>query len=238
MSPRLILINLSFALICFFGVLHGVDAQTALSGDKVCGSGTTPCTFSDLGHVLKSALAFLLQLAIMFVVVMIVYSGIKLMTAQNKATELAEAKTRLWNVVLGVILLSLIASVSTYIVMLKFLGVQDSVLQFLSSLFAYLPQLLPIEHAYAADTLPNPLGVSSLYEFLKTIIVLVIRWFVFPVIIFTWLYTGFLFVAAQGSPEKLKDARGWLWWSVIGTAIIVLAEGFALSLQGTINQIF
>ena len=47
-------------------------AQGQLSGDAVCGQSTsTVCTLADLKKVLSSAVLFILQLAIAFMVVMI-----------------------------------------------------------------------------------------------------------------------------------------------------------------------
>jgi NADH:ubiquinone oxidoreductase subunit 4 (subunit M) len=50
--------------------------------------------------------------------------------------------------------------------------------------------------------------------------------------------TGFKYVSAQGNPEKLTEAHKYLWYTLIGTVIIMLAQGFALALSGTISQIF
>mgnify|MGYP001566800789 FL=1 len=35
------------------------------------------------------------------------------------------------------------------------------------------------------------------------------------------IYSGFLFVSARGNPEQLKTAKSTLWWTLVGTAILV-----------------
>lgn len=35
------------------------------------------------------------------------------------------------------------------------------------------------------------------------------------------IYSGFLFVSARGNPEQLKTAKATLWWTLVGTAILV-----------------
>jgi hypothetical protein len=90
----------------------------------------------------------------------------------------------------------------------------------------------------SAALLPNALGVTDLYDFLLLLIRLFVRWFVFPALVFAWLYTGLQFVFAQGNPGKIKEARTWLLWVFIATFIIMLSEAFAFALRATINQIF
>jgi hypothetical protein len=217
-------------------------AQGQISGDAVCGDSTsTVCKFSDLKKVLSGTFAFLLQLAISFVVVMIMLTAAKVMTAQDKAGALKEAKTRLWNVVLGFLLFTVIVG-GGYVAFLSFVKVDSQFMRVIEQLFSLnVSDILPVIHTYAQETgkLPNPLGTTtSLFDFLALLLSLVIRWFIFPVIIFSWMYTGFQYVYAQGNPQKLMEAHKWLWWTLIGTVTIMLAEGFTLALQGTFKQFF
>ena len=34
------------------------------------------------------------------------------------------------------------------------------------------------------------------------------------------IWAGFTFILAQGDPNKVKEARSRLWWTLIGTAIL------------------
>ncbi len=216
-------------------------AQGQLSGDAVCGAGDKACTFADLKKILSSTFLFLLQIAIAFLLLMIMYSAAQVMTSQDKAGALKEAKTRLWNVLLGFLLITLVAG-GGYLAFLSYFNIESKFLTPITNLFSVnLSDVLPFAQAHAQDAekLPNPLGTTTnLFDFLGMLVSLVIRWFVFPVIIFSWLYTGFQYVYAQGNPQKLMEAHKWLWWTLIGTFTIMLAEGFTLALQGTFKQFF
>lgn len=244
MTPRFIVTNILLAIVLLFGSAHVVTAQSVapLSGDSVCGSSTsTVCNLKgDLGNVIRNALAFFIKLAVLFMIVMFMWTGVMLAISQDKAVALKEAKGKLARVVIGIVLVTVIASVGTYLALLQFAGVNMNILQFIGSLFAFVPGVFAM-HAYAqesASLLPNALGVTDLYDFLLLLIRLFVRWFVFPALVFAWLYTGLQFVFAQGNPGKIKEARTWLLWVFIATFIIMLSEAFAFALRSTINQIF
>lgn len=44
-------------------------------------------------------------------------------------------------------------------------------------------------------------------------------------VVILWVTTGLLFLFAQGDPQKLSTAKQALLWSVIGTVVILLANG-------------
>lgn len=85
--------------------------------------------------------------------------------------------------------------------------------------------------------LPNPLGVDSLYDFILAILNMVMKFFLYPALMGIWVYSGFLYVAAQGAPEKLKKAHNLLLWAVISTFIVFIAQGFLMAIKGTVNAI-
>lgn len=215
----------------------GFTFAAGLVGD--CG-GANACKISDLGPVIKRGLFYVLSVAILVVVVMIIITGIKFMTGRNKAAELDDAKRRLSYIIIGILLLSVTASISVYVFVLTSIGVKSEFLK-IFQIFGNTSFNL-IEHTYAAadasSKLPNPTGVTSVYDFMLMIIRLVVRWFVYPIIVFSWFISGFLFVRAQGSPERLNYAKTWLLWTLVGTLVVLMAEGFAFALRETITQIF
>ena len=100
-----------------------------------CGTGDMrPCNLSDIGPVFKSGINFVLKLAVILIGLVITYVGIKLITSKNKAAELSEAKKHLTNVVIGVVILTMVASGSVYVALLKGLGVQQTYLDILNKL--------------------------------------------------------------------------------------------------------
>jgi hypothetical protein len=165
MTPRFIVTNILLAIVLLFGSAHVVTAQSVapLSGDSVCG-GTTPCNIKgDIGNVIRNALAFFIKLAVLFMIVMFMWTGVMLAISQDKAVALKEAKGKLARVVIGIVLVTVIASVGTYLALLQFAGVNMNILQFIGSLFAFVPGVFAM-HAYAqesASLLPNAPGSRS-----------------------------------------------------------------------------
>lgn len=99
-------------------------------------------------------------------------------------------------------------------------------------------------HTYAADTagcnghLCNPLVVETTYDVLVIFFQFAMRWILIPIIIGSWVWAGFLFIQAQGNPEKINHAREKLWNTLVKTLILMFALGIAFALRNTINQIF
>jgi predicted membrane protein len=58
-----------------------------------------------------------------------------------------------------------------------------------------------------------------------------------PAVIGIWVISGFLYVAAQGAPEKLKKAHRLLLWAFISTLIVFTIQGFMVAIKGTVNTI-
>lgn len=52
-----------------------------------------------------------------------------------------------------------------------------------------------------------------------------------PIAVIFIVYSGFLFVIAQGSEEKLKTAKSTLMWALVGLAIVVGAWALAVAFQ-------
>jgi hypothetical protein len=84
--------------------------------------------------------------------------------------------------------------------------------------------------------LENPISINDIAEFLKKLIDLAIMIGI-PIAVLFIIYTGFLFVSAQGRPEKLRDARRALLAVVIGVAILLGAWVIATAIKGTIDAI-
>lgn len=83
----------------------------------------------------------------------------------------------------------------------------------------------------------NPLSVNSFPDLIQIIledIVVPIGGIVATLAI---VYSGFLFVTAQGNPEKLSQARSAFTWAVIGGLIILGAWAIAQAIEATMDQI-
>lgn len=85
--------------------------------------------------------------------------------------------------------------------------------------------------------LPNPVGVTSLYDFILAALALVMRFFIYPALIFMWVWSGFLYVWAQGAPEKLAKAHKLVLWAFVSTLIVFVTQGFLSALRGSVQKI-
>jgi len=85
-------------------------------------------------------------------------------------------------------------------------------------------------------TLKNPIKAKSFEELVEAILEIVVT-IGTPIAILAIIYCGFLFVSAQGKPEKLKDARTALIWTIVGVAVLLGARLLATVISGTIKNL-
>lgn len=87
--------------------------------------------------------------------------------------------------------------------------------------------------------IPNPLkgGVNDF----MSLLVLVLNTIIMPIaaiaIVVFIIYSGFMFVMAQGNPTKIAEAKQRLLWGLIGGGIILAAAGISEVVKTTINQL-
>ena len=94
----------------------------------------------------------------------------------------------------------------------------------------------PGNNPNAVEGLNNPIGANSIQEFIKAILDIVVTLGT-PIVVFFIIYAGFLFVIAQGKPEKLQKAKDTLLYTVIGAAILLGAWGISQIIKNTVDQI-
>lgn len=85
----------------------------------------------------------------------------------------------------------------------------------------------------------NPLGENGpqdIPDFIERAIdvILVIG---VPIVVLAIIYSGFLFVSAQGNAEKLKTAKKAILYSVIGAVLLLGAFVIANAIGDTVNDI-
>ena len=88
----------------------------------------------------------------------------------------------------------------------------------------------------SAQGISNPIQYNNLRDFLEALLDVIILIAV-PIIVVMIIYSGFLFVTAQGKPEGLVKARKAFFWTVIGALIILGAQALSLAIQGTVDDI-
>jgi len=85
----------------------------------------------------------------------------------------------------------------------------------------------------------NPLGEkgpSNLPAFIEKAIEIILIIGV-PLVVLAIIYSGFLFVSAQGNSEKLKTAKKTLLTTIIGAALLLGAYVIANAISTTVDEI-
>ena len=87
-------------------------------------------------------------------------------------------------------------------------------------------------------TIKNPLGdkITDIPSFIKELITIVL-YVGIPIVALFIIYTGFLFVQAQGNPEKLTKAKNSLMYTLIGAALLLGAFIIAEAIGKTVDEI-
>lgn len=229
---------LTALLASFFIIIsiHGVHAQKSIAGDEICGAtAATECNIANAKTVISNFIKLVVEIGSILLVLFILYRFVMAWFAlqAGNANAYKEATKQVGNALLGFAIVVAIIG-GFFFGILKFLGAQEwttTLLKLISDAF--------VPHAYAqqGQMLPNPLGTNSLYDFLLILVRTVIRWFIYPALIFMWAWSGFSYVAAQGNPEKLSKAHKWLMWAAISTVVVFMTEGFLAALRGTVQQI-
>lgn len=83
---------------------------------------------------------------------------------------------------------------------------------------------------------PNPIGYSTFMDFVQAILQVVLKIGI-PVAAIFIIYSGFLFVKAQGNETELTKAKKAFTYAVIGTAILLGSWLLAKGIESTINSL-
>ena len=90
-----------------------------------------------------------------------------------------------------------------------------------------------IQTAYADRIqFTNPIKADSI-EGLVTILLSAVVRIGTVVAVFMLIYSGFLFVKAQGDPGELEKAKKTFFWTVIGGVIVIGAQTISVVIQNT-----
>ena len=84
----------------------------------------------------------------------------------------------------------------------------------------------------------NPLSpnINDIPSFIKAILQIVLTVGV-PIVTLAIIYSGFLFVSAQGNAEKLQKAKDTLLFTLIGAALLLGSWVIANAIKGTVDEI-
>lgn len=85
-------------------------------------------------------------------------------------------------------------------------------------------------------TINNPISATTLDGLIKTFLEGALKIGI-PIIALAIIYCGFLFVSAQGNPEKLKEAKRALIYTLIGAAILLGSWAIAQLITDTVRAL-
>ena len=109
--------------------------------------------------------------------------------------------------------------------------------RFLSTFF--LSYLLLVSQVFAQGSFTNPLekgGINKIPDFIATALKIMVE-VALPVTTLFFVYSGFLFIKAQGKPTELTTAKKNFVYVVIGALLILGAWVIATMIGGTVSQI-
>lgn len=84
--------------------------------------------------------------------------------------------------------------------------------------------------------LQNPIKYNNFSDFVAAVTQTAVK-VLLPFVVLAFIYSGFLFVKAQGNEKELEDAKKAIIWSVVGAFILFGAWGFAQIIKTTISTV-
>ena len=96
--------------------------------------------------------------------------------------------------------------------------------------------MLPLSlSAQSSASLNNPIVFPTIQSlitaFLNVLVIIAV-----PFLVFFVIYSGFLYVTAQGNPEKIKAANKSLTYAIIGAVIIIGASAIVTIVDNIVQQ--
>ena len=93
-------------------------------------------------------------------------------------------------------------------------------------------------HQVLAKGLDNPLDgrADNLLQLLELVLSAVIA-IAFPVVVLFIIYSGFLFITAQGNEAKLAEAKRYILYTIIGGLIVLGSYALSRAISATVCKI-
>jgi len=111
-------------------------------------------------------------------------------------------------------------------------------MKFLKNIFftAALTLLVLPMPAFAQFDNPLKSNLSTIAGFTEAFLKALI-FIMFPIAVVFIVYSGFLFVLAQGKPEDLSKAKMNFFWTIIGISLLLGAWALSILIKGTIEPL-
>jgi hypothetical protein len=206
-----------------------LDAYAQTGQVVTCGqtaSTSSACTVGNLTDMFRSLMSLVISVGLPILTIFIFFRFFRAWFSLQKGDTSAyhTAVRESGHAIVGFAVVIALFGGALY-TLLSYFGVKEDFLKLLK-LFSAIPfdtLMAFVPHAYAQTSgqLPSPVELN-IYDFLLAGMRLVMRFFIYPGLIIMWVWTGFLFVAAQGAPDAINKAKRILYWTVIMTLIFVL----------------
>lgn len=82
----------------------------------------------------------------------------------------------------------------------------------------------------------NPTSSETLQDFIQKVLAIVVKIGI-PIATIFIIWSGFLFLTAQGDEAQLTRAKKSFVWAVVGTGVLLGAWLLATAIKGTIDQL-
>ena len=92
--------------------------------------------------------------------------------------------------------------------------------------------------AYTGTRLSNPVARIMEPQNLIDLIITIVQFLGGPIVVIGVIYSGYLFVTAQGETNQLEKARHALLWTIVGAAVILGATAIKNVVDGTLTGVF
>lgn len=90
--------------------------------------------------------------------------------------------------------------------------------------------------AQVSEQLKNPIKYDTFSKFTAAVVKTAVN-VMLPFVVLGFIYSGFVFVKAQGNEKELEEAKTAIWYSVIGAFILFGAWGFATIIGETVSTL-
>ncbi len=88
----------------------------------------------------------------------------------------------------------------------------------------------------ATGQIVNPIKYNDFSSFVAAVLQTAVN-ILMPFVVLAFIWSGFLFVRAQGNEKELEEAKSAIKWSIVGAFILMGAWGFAQIISTTVTTL-
>ena len=100
----------------------------------------------------------------------------------------------------------------------------------------FIPVIIILAPLLVRAQYENPISFGTIPEFIEALLIFLVTLGTI-VLVAMVVYAGFMFITAQGQPEKLKTAKATFFWVIIGGALVLGAWALSLVVKETIEDL-